>query len=71
MSKENADEQVFDVQRVRELIELMKEHELNEVDLRQDKKRIRLRRGPENMPMMAHISMKCCKSKSKTGHCSQ
>ena len=32
MSKENADEQVFDVQRVRELIELMKEHELNEVD---------------------------------------
>jgi acetyl-CoA carboxylase biotin carboxyl carrier protein len=30
----------------------MKEHDLNEVDLRQDTQRIRLRRGPENVPMM-------------------
>ena len=36
---------VFDVDRVRELIEMMKEHELNEVDLRQSDRRIRLRRG--------------------------
>ena len=45
MAKEKSDPSVFDVGKVRELIEMMKEHELNEVDLRQDDKRIRLRRG--------------------------
>lgn len=53
MSKEKSDDQVFDVKRIRDLIELMKEHDLSEVDLRQDAKRIRLRRGPKNVPMMA------------------
>jgi len=52
MSKEKWDDQVFDVERIRNLIELMKEHELSEVDLRHDARRIRLRRGPENLPMM-------------------
>ncbi len=52
MTKEKSDEQVFDVQRIRDLIELMKEHDLSEVDLRQDTNRIRLRRGPDPMPMM-------------------
>ena len=32
MSKDKPEQQVFDVERIRELIELMKEHELNEVD---------------------------------------
>ena len=41
------DKSVFDVQKIRELIELMQEHELNEVDLRQADQRIRLRRGPD------------------------
>ncbi|MFO0263805.1 MAG: acetyl-CoA carboxylase biotin carboxyl carrier protein [Planctomycetota bacterium] len=36
---------VFDVNRIRHLIELMNEHELNEIDLRHDERRIRLRRG--------------------------
>ncbi len=46
MSKEkNEDKSVFDVQTVRELIELMHEHDLNEVQLRQGEKRIKLRRG--------------------------
>jgi acetyl-CoA carboxylase biotin carboxyl carrier protein len=36
---------VFDVTRIRQLIELMNEHELNEIDLRHDERRIRLRRG--------------------------
>ncbi|MFN7575989.1 MAG: acetyl-CoA carboxylase biotin carboxyl carrier protein [Planctomycetota bacterium] len=36
---------VFDVNRIRQLIELMNEHELNEIDLRHDERRIRLRRG--------------------------
>jgi acetyl-CoA carboxylase biotin carboxyl carrier protein len=38
---------VFDVATIRELIELMQEHELNEVDLKQADQRIRLRRGAD------------------------
>jgi acetyl-CoA carboxylase biotin carboxyl carrier protein len=41
--KKNVD--VFDVKRLRDLIDLMKEHELHEVDLKQDKQHIRLARG--------------------------
>jgi acetyl-CoA carboxylase biotin carboxyl carrier protein len=36
---------VFELDRIRRLIELMKEHELSEVDLRQAEQRIRLCRG--------------------------
>jgi len=42
---------IFDIDRLRELIALMQEHELNEVDLKQAEQRIRLRRGPEGVPM--------------------
>ena len=42
---------IFDIGRLRELIELMQEHELNEVDLKQAEQRIRLRRGPEGTPV--------------------
>jgi acetyl-CoA carboxylase biotin carboxyl carrier protein len=38
---------VFDVKKVRQLIELMKEHELSELDLRQAENRVRIRRGGE------------------------
>jgi acetyl-CoA carboxylase biotin carboxyl carrier protein len=38
-------ESVFEVAKIKELIELMKEHELSEVDLKQADQRIRLRRG--------------------------
>jgi acetyl-CoA carboxylase biotin carboxyl carrier protein len=38
---------VFDVKKVRKFIELMNEHDLSEIDLRQGDQRIRLRRGPE------------------------
>ncbi len=38
---------VFDVRKVRRLVELMKEHDLAEIDLRQNDLRIRLRRGQE------------------------
>ena len=38
---------VFDVRKVRKFIELMNEHDLAEVDLRQGDQRIRLRRGQE------------------------
>ncbi|MCA9163043.1 MAG: acetyl-CoA carboxylase biotin carboxyl carrier protein [Planctomycetales bacterium] len=53
---ENVGGGVFDVDRIRKLVELMKEHELREIDLRQDEQRIRLCRGPEGVaiqPMMA------------------
>jgi acetyl-CoA carboxylase biotin carboxyl carrier protein len=38
---------VFDVRKVRRLVELMNEHELAEIDLRQADQRIRLRKGGE------------------------
>ncbi len=38
---------VFDVRKVRRLVELMKEHDLAEVDLKQGDHRIRLRRGQD------------------------
>src|ERR1700677_1929841 len=36
---------IFDVKRIRRLVELMNEHELAEIDLRQSDQRIRLRKG--------------------------
>ena len=42
---------IVDISRLKELIELMQEHELNEVDLKQAEQRIRLRRGPEGAPV--------------------
>lgn len=41
--------EVFDVRRVRRLVELMKEYELAEVDLQQADHRIRLKRGGETI----------------------
>jgi acetyl-CoA carboxylase biotin carboxyl carrier protein len=41
---------IFDVKKVRPLVELMKKHDLAEIDLRQGDQRIRLRRGGE--PLM-------------------
>lgn len=40
---------VFDVARVRELVELMRVHDLSEIDLRAGDWQIRLRRGPETV----------------------
>src|SRR4051795_1267491 len=51
---------VFDVRKVRKFIELMNEHDLAEIDLRQGDQRIRVRRGPEMtmaaMPTMAQVA---------------
>jgi acetyl-CoA carboxylase biotin carboxyl carrier protein len=38
---------IFDVRKVRRLVELMNEHDLNELDLRQGDQRVRIRRGQE------------------------
>jgi acetyl-CoA carboxylase biotin carboxyl carrier protein len=40
---------IFDVKKVRRFVELMKEHDLAEIDLRQGEQRLRLRRGAEPM----------------------
>ena len=36
---------IFDVRKIRRLVELMKEHDLNEIDLQQGEVRIQLRRA--------------------------
>lgn len=41
---------VFELDRIRRLIELMKEHDLSEIDLREARHRIRICRGPKEAP---------------------
>ncbi len=41
---------VFDIERIRRLVELMKEHDLSEVDLRESRQQIRICRGPKDQP---------------------
>lgn len=45
--KSNDGGDIFDVKKVRRLIELMKEHDLAEIDLQQGEQRVRLKRGGE------------------------
>jgi acetyl-CoA carboxylase biotin carboxyl carrier protein len=47
--KSNPD--IFDLDRIRRLVELMKEHDLGEVDLQQDEQRIRLTRTSQHVQM--------------------
>lgn len=49
----NKVDEVFDVDRIRKLIDLMKEHDLSEIDLRQNQQRIRLSRGGQVAPIVA------------------
>jgi acetyl-CoA carboxylase biotin carboxyl carrier protein len=42
----------FNLERIRQLVELMKEHELGEIDLRQANQRIRLSRGSTTEPVI-------------------
>jgi len=47
MAGSSNNQDIFDVLKVRRLVELMKEHELSEIDLRQGDQRIQLRRGAQ------------------------
>ena len=47
MSASQKSGDIFDVKKVRQLIELMKEHDLSEVDLKQADQRVRIKRGGE------------------------
>ncbi|MEK6248426.1 MAG: hypothetical protein N2C12_09625, partial [Planctomycetales bacterium] len=40
---------VFDLKKIRRLVELMKQHDLSELDLQQGEQRVRLRRGAEGI----------------------
>lgn len=46
-------EEVFDVERIRRLVELMEDHGLSEMDLPQENQRIRLRRGSAPEPVVS------------------
>lgn len=55
--------EIFDVRKIRRLIELMKEHDLSEIDLRDGDVRVRLRKGGDpyvvearSAPMMSHAA---------------
>jgi acetyl-CoA carboxylase biotin carboxyl carrier protein len=52
MSKGEPSVDVFDLQRIRQIVELMEQHELSELDLQQGDDRIRLARGGKVQPMM-------------------
>jgi acetyl-CoA carboxylase biotin carboxyl carrier protein len=51
---EASSDTVFEIDRIRRLVELMKEHDLSEVDLRQSRQRIRICRGPKEPPRPAY-----------------
>jgi acetyl-CoA carboxylase biotin carboxyl carrier protein len=48
---------IFDVRKIRRLVELMNEHDLSEMDLRQGETRIQLRRGGGEMPATVSHSL--------------
>jgi acetyl-CoA carboxylase biotin carboxyl carrier protein len=47
MSGPSSSGDIFDVRKIRRLVELMKEHDLSEIDLREGETRIQIRRGSE------------------------
>jgi acetyl-CoA carboxylase biotin carboxyl carrier protein len=48
-----ANQDIFDVRKIRRLVELMKEHDLSEMDLQQGELRIQLRRADLAAPLVA------------------
>jgi acetyl-CoA carboxylase biotin carboxyl carrier protein len=47
MAASSSSDDIFDVQRIRRLVELMQDHNLSELDLRQGDTRIQIRRGSD------------------------
>jgi acetyl-CoA carboxylase biotin carboxyl carrier protein len=50
-----SNQDVFDVRRIRQLVELMKEHDLAEIDLQQGDVRVQLRRGGSGLPTVVGV----------------
>ena len=53
MSGATPNQDIFDLRRVRRLVELMKEHDLSEIDIREGDTRIQLRRGADPVVSVA------------------
>jgi acetyl-CoA carboxylase biotin carboxyl carrier protein len=56
MSDSRKSQDVFDVKKVLQLIELMKEHELSEIDLKQADQSVRIKRGGEVVVSSAPVA---------------
>lgn len=52
MSEVGPDSEVFEVNRIKSLIKLMRENDLNEIDLKHGERRIRLRKGDLTAPVV-------------------
>lgn len=52
MSEVGPDSEVFEVNRIKSLIKLMRENDLNEIDLKHGERRIRLRKGDLSAPVV-------------------
>jgi acetyl-CoA carboxylase biotin carboxyl carrier protein len=50
-----SNQDIFDVRKIRRLVELMKEHDLAEIDLQQGDVRIQLRRGSSGVPTVVAV----------------
>jgi len=55
MGDSPSEQDIFDVGKIRHLVELMEQHDLSEIDLRQGETRIQLRRGRE--PAVAGVGL--------------
>ena len=47
MAGSSSEQDIFDVEKINRLVELMEDHDLKEIDLRQGETRVRLRRGAD------------------------
>ena len=55
MSDSDSSGDIFDLRRLKGLVKLMKDHDLGEIDLRQNDVRLRIRRGPEGVTYAAPV----------------
>ena len=56
MAGSSPQQDVFDLRKIRRLVELMKEHDLSEIDLRQGETRVQLRRGGKSAAPAAPVA---------------
>ena len=56
MSAKQGPDDIFEIEKIRRLIDLMKEHELSEVDLKQGDQRVRIKRGGEILPTAPFVA---------------
>ncbi len=64
---DNRPDDVFDIDRIRRLVELMEGHDLREIDLRHSEQRIRLCRGAETTYLQPMAIAASCRSGSSAG----